>query len=882
MKKYFFAAQALVILASCAVNEMSPSPAGSPEPEVKVWGEEINEDDVMQGEVRVFVSEDFAQELEEMTGEDGEVRISATKAAGTAACSMRRLFPYAGEFEARTRAEGLHRWYVVRYNEGAPATKAAGEFSLLGGVEQIEYVPKIHIVGDPKVTEYVDPALTAVRSASATMPFNDPLLPKMWALHNTGSQPNQTSGCDINVFPVWAQYTTGNKDVIVAVVDGGVDFNHEDLSANMWNNPEKSGDMKYGYNFVTNSYAVTADEHGTHVAGTIAAVNNNGKGVCGIAGGNAGKKIGGVRIMSCQIFQGDDGSADGAQAIKWGADHGAVISQNSWGYTVQMSMPSSDKAAVDYFTKYAGKDASGKQVGPMDGGLVIFAAGNDNSPLSYGRDYSKSLIVTAVGADFRRTYYSNYGEWTDIAAPGGDYKKGNEILSTLPDNKYGLMQGTSMACPHVSGVAALLVSKLGGQGFTPASLRKRLEENVTDISAFTKGTYMGKGLVNAYLAIAGSGGVAPEKPTELTAEAISNNIEISVKVPRDPDDEIPTCIMVYYSKEPITTIDGLEYAMIYTDGCSEGDILTGTIGGLEFKTKYYLVAVARDLAANVSAMSNQVSVVTGANMPPQIIAKNGTSLSIKPHQKGSLDFEIYNPANHNFIVSLEGDVKEGIVLDTLAMTNPKVIVNGPGTASGSYKTRLEVVDEYGDGEALDLEITVLPNNPPKIVKTFDNVLFNSRTAESVSFAASDYFYDEDGEELNYDITVDSGSANFVYKNSKFLLSPMEYGYATITVKASDVRQKEVKQSFRVLVRNSSSEADVYPNPVKDMLNIRTSETAGATVKIVSPLGGILFEDTCEISPFSPLTVDMGNAAPGIYTVSIDINGKSLKYNIVKI
>ena len=182
--------------------------------------------------------------------------------------------------------------------------------------------------------------------------------------------------------------------------------------------------------------------HGTHVAGTIAAVNNNGLGVCGIAGGDNINDIAGVRIMSCQIFE-DDRQASGASAIKWSCDNGAIISQNSWGYDDIDYLPASDKAAIDYFIKYAGLDENGNQVAPMQGGIVIFAAGNENKNFSSPSSYSEVIAVTSISGGFERAYYSNFGDWTDIIAPGGDYKKGNamQVYSTLINNQYGYMQG---------------------------------------------------------------------------------------------------------------------------------------------------------------------------------------------------------------------------------------------------------------------------------------------------------------------------------------------------------------------------------------------------------------------------------------------------------
>lgn len=165
-----------------------------------------------------------------------------------------------------------------------------------------------------------------------------------WHYKNFGITPRSVEGADINLFEAWKQ-TTGSPNVIVSIVDGGIDGSHEDLKDNLWiNEGEIPGngidddgngfiDDVYGYNFVSDKGEITLDEagHGTHVAGTVAARNNNGIGVSGVAGGD-GTPNSGARLMSCQIFEGANGSGQGAGATVYGANNGAVISQNSWGY----------------------------------------------------------------------------------------------------------------------------------------------------------------------------------------------------------------------------------------------------------------------------------------------------------------------------------------------------------------------------------------------------------------------------------------------------------------------------------------------------------------------------------------------------------------------
>jgi subtilisin family serine protease len=251
--------------------------------------------------------------------------------------------------------------------------------------------------------------------------------------------------------------------------------------------------------------------HGTHVAGIVAAENNNGVGVCGIAGGSG--KGDGVKLMSIQIFKGETSATTSGlvRAMQYAADNGALISQNSWGYTSAEAEgypsyylgPGNDKAykqqlsseagAMDYFVKNAGGENS-----PIDGGLLIFAAGNDTATLpGYPAAYEPCVAVAAMSPSALPAYYTDHGIGTDMMTPGGEniYKNG-EILSTIPTKfsesgkpNYGLMQGTSQACPHVSGVAALGLSyaKKLGKRYTAKEFRSMLLSATNDITPYLKG-----------------------------------------------------------------------------------------------------------------------------------------------------------------------------------------------------------------------------------------------------------------------------------------------------------------------------------------------------------------------------------------------------------
>ncbi|MBI3924188.1 MAG: S8 family serine peptidase [Armatimonadetes bacterium] len=347
--------------------------------------------------------------------------------------------------------------------------------------------------------------------APATRVPND-LDDRLWGLRNTG-QNGGTAGADIHAAEAWAQIT-GQRDggPLIAVIDTGADYNHPDLRNNIWTNPgEVAGnqadddgngvvDDVHGYNALTNSGdPMDGHSHGSHTSGTIGAEGDNGQGVVGVNWQ--------TRVMPVKIFS-DGGSTDTASIVRgilYATRMGARLTSNSWG-----GGPF-DQAIFD---AYKGSPA-----------LHIFAAGNNGSnndsrpfyPSNY--DLPNIVSVAATDRNDRLASFSNYGATTvDLAAPGVD------ILSTVPGGGYGNMSGTSMATPHVAGVAGLIAAAYPDA--TNEQIKSRLMAGADPVPQLA-GKVVTGGRVNAANALENDT-VAPGAPNDFRPfEASANGITLS-------------------------------------------------------------------------------------------------------------------------------------------------------------------------------------------------------------------------------------------------------------------------------------------------------------------------------------------------------------------
>lgn len=881
-KNLLIAASFCVLAAGCqkSIGEgVSPSSPASGVPEQAT----------VPGVMKIHVTEELAAALLESADDDGvitETKSAGFDLAGLGISSVRTTFMIGGPFEASQREAGLHRWFTVEYDEDAPLTRASSAISGIEGVEATEPV---------------------LRLKTAAVSMDDPMYNDQWHYYNNG-QFGFTKGIDIRLQEAWDAYGVfGNSSVIVAVVDGGVDITHPDLVGNLWvNEKEKNGqsgkdddgngykDDAHGYNFVTNSADIHGEEHGTHVAGTVAAVNNNGIGVCGVAGGKYPEQ--GVRLMCLQIMderhKGKGASIE--RVFQYAAENGATIIQNSWGYEIPpTSMMPSDKAAVDYFVKNAGTDGKGNQTGPMKGGLVVFAAGNEAVSLAYPGAYDKVLAVAAIGPYGKAAYYTNYGSWVDVCAPGGDVRANaanGGVLSTFPGGKYGKIQGTSMACPHVSGLAALVLSVSGGDGYTCDMLYETMvnstDPDIYDYNQAMKGQ-LGSGMIDAVLALSSISTIAPEPVTELSAEAKSNTIYLTADVPADEDNDVAYYYNVYYSKNPFTadkpeSAEKRRFVIKEQEDAGDGNRRIA-LNGLDFNTLYYYAVSASDFANNESALTAVASVETGGNTAPAISADSEEPIIVGSFQTVTRVYTSSDADGHKTVISCDVKGNPGLSVTKIADDKIEVSVIGVKAAAGEGSFVLTAKDEYGMTFTEEVKFTVLENHAPVLLKEIGTLCING-VGGTASVDINEYFSDEDNEPLSVVTNIsDRNVVSFKYTDGIITFNGKQVGTATVRLSAADAKGESANTKFTVYVRDSSKPFDIYPNPVTDVLNIRTGSAADCKVRIYSVTGSTVYSGEADIDIAKPFSIDMKNAAPGSYTVVLTLSdGSELRSSFVKL
>jgi len=479
----------------------------------------------------------------------------------------------------------------------------------------------------------------------ATLSPNDQSYSLLWGLSNHG-QTGGLTGADISAEAAWS-ISTGDRAVLVGVVDSGVDYTHPDLAANIWTNPgeipgngiddDHNGfvDDVHGWDFFNNDNNPMDDYgHGTHVAGTIGAVGNNSIGIVGVDWQ--------VSIVPLKFLNssGHGSTSSAVAAIEYATSLGVDVLNNSWGsYDFSQTLMDAIRAAGDsevVFVAAAGNEGVSNDIVPF-------------YPASYSLP---NVISVAATTNYdNKAGFSNYGPSTvDIGAPGVD------IFSTLPGGLYGPLSGTSMAAPHVSGVAALIRSL--SPDIPAFQVKQKILDGATRIGGLA-GLVRSGARLNALLPIAARDDVPPGPIGDLrVVESNSNSIVLTWTATGD-DGTVGTALTyeVRYANFPINASNFLSASIAAGPPvpAPSGSVETMEVKGLMASTFYYFAVRARDEWGNAGpiggvAAGGTLQPPTFASSPPSFAAalRTGESttrtLTIQNIGPGTLDWTVPLPS----------------------------------------------------------------------------------------------------------------------------------------------------------------------------------------------------------------------------------------------
>lgn len=724
--------------------------------------------------------------------------------------SFQNLFTGDPEFEQRHREAGLHRWFLAIPQEGVPGTRATAELLAMPGVAKVE---------------------KPLKAAPDGIPFNDPLAYRQWHLFNDGSLHNKfVAGADINVTPVWNEFTAGSSGVTIAVVDSGAEYEHPDLSGVVLP-PGKNGSKSFYWSNLFSPYSYEAARHGTHVAGIIGAINNNGVGTCGIAGGNDGS--GGVKIIDCQAI---GESANIYDAFIWAADKGAVIINNSWNNTydsvdlVPDSTDDSYKSAIDYFVEYAGTDKNGNQTGPMKGGLVVFSAGNKAWNRMQPSMYEKCFSVGATGpAGEAATAYTDYGDWVDICAPGGNAgsygaSEYAQVYSTMLGSGWYQMQGTSQAAPMVSGVAALIVSKFGKEGFTCDDLRAILTGGADKEAIKSHTRYIGP-MLDAYGSFMYASGVKPGTPSPTVRYKADGTVTVSWKVERFGNCPTYGYRLLYTNSDlsfdgidPLNPPSQIKSVTVLSSGKETGQDLSCTLSGLSIGTDYRYTVIGYSRSHTFSKGSAVSTFRPRTSSSPELSSDNSGALSLTHSQSATVNVFYSDPDGDALTIHLEPGSAAAHWSDD-GNGHLTLSIDGSKAPSSSYVAKV-TADDGLLSSSLNIVYTIIANRKPvlSMEKSIIAPVGFTETAQALIRCS-----DADGDPLT--VSTTPGSAAGVWADlgdGLFSLSvsgnTAPAGTYTANITASDAYGGEVSFDIRYTIKGSG--APVLSRPI-DNLSVQT-------------------------------------------------------------
>ncbi len=853
-----------------------------------------------------------------------------------------------GEWAEAIKAEGLDRWYEADFDKSEDVKAVTKELRNSQAVEYAEPVLKL-VPARQTYRQYTGDKFRAQIASSVNTSyggkFDDPLLSKQWHYQtefNYGLEDRFVKGADINLFKAWDK-TKGRPEVIVAIIDSGIDTTHPDLIESLWVGPKGEN----GHDFVEDDATIEPGYHGTHVAGTVAARNNNGKGGGGVAGGN-GTLNSGVRLMSCQVYGKDDafGNAKPAtpagfgKAFVWAATRGAVVANCSWGFPARTknndaylaaNMPHFEimKEGINFFLDYAGHrpDKTADPNAQMEGGVVLVASGNDGAkdidvlPSSYDR----VIAVGAFNSKLLLTDYTNTGKWVDILAPGGETPIGSDmnegILSTVPadfinmsfgdpkdggfaakqfiypgyDNRYAYAQGTSMATPHVTGIAALMVSYFGGKGkgFKADELRQRLLGAVKKVDhEGLNPKYRGKigvGYIDAFRALEGTiETIAPKPVGELKAKDIKYyDTTISWLVPADEDafTEVAYAYDIYLAKgNKPSDLKGKPTANIFTGDKSLGDEITYIFRELEANTEYTVTIITRDSFGNKSKEAQSITFTTKENKLPHFINRPSKPIQINeetPYCQYTFEVKDEDP-NQTWTYTLSL-LPKGVSVKRI---ENKLLVNIDIISLGDFSFDVSLEDNLGGVYVERVSYSVVRSEKYNIIEADD---INLAIGATKTMSVKDILLLKNGMPQGYTTEISLAKPNVAKverKGDDITIRAMETGATTVFIQLKNEEGKLVsKLSFQVTVasRGASPLQEVYPKTAHSYIKLRfVPGIKTAEVVITNRRGRVMISKVVEINQdIQEAMLSVDKLAPAVYNILVKTEGTISKRTFIK-
>ncbi len=550
---------------------------------------------------------------------------------------------------------------------------------------------------------------------------DDPRFEQQWALHNIG----QTGGlidADIDAPEAWTFETGG--DVLVGVIDSGVDWDHADLAANIFVNPGEVADNHldddqngfiddvHGWDFLNEDNDPDDDNgHGTHVAGILAAVGNNGVGIAGVAWS--------ARILPLKFLSaiGTGSTSDAIRAVEYATAMGARLTNNSWGgISFSQALRDAIEAAGEanvLFVAASGNNAS-----------------NNDAFAHYPSGFDLPNLISVLASDHNdtRSVFSNYGAVSvDLAAPGSD------IISTFPGDRYVSASGTSMAAPQVSGAVCLLWS--AAPTLTYQEVRDAILDSVDKIPALQNVTATG-GRLNLDRMMSQLDDIPPAAITDLVVQSTGSSTARLTWTASGDDGDARTASRydLRYATVPIDAgnFDTATPASGVASPQVAGSAESFEVSGLEFNTAYYFALVVEDERANRSPVSNSPSATTLG--PPRIeydpasfsaaLPTGGQStqnLEIRNTAEGTLDFSTVDPLPS----WLRVEPPAGRVIAG-ASTDVAVRIDATRLAGGSYAATIELRTNDAEHRTVAIPVALQVTSAPDIAASPAEIDFGVR------------------------------------------------------------------------------------------------------------------------------------------------------------